>query len=412
MSPDWPLVPIGEIVLGIWDGLHATPKPAEDGPIFLGIRNVSEDGHLMLEDVRHIAEEDFPKWTRRIAPEPGDIVFSYEATLNLYGLIPQGFRGCLGRRLALIRVNPVVADNRFLFHSFFGREWRDTIQRNLILGATVDRIPLIRFSEFPVRLPSLPVQRKIASILSSFDDLIENNLRRIKILEEMAQGLYREWFVHFHFPGHADVPMVVSAVGEMPVGWRVGRLADACELIMGQSPKSEFYNDEGEGLPFHQGVTDFGERFPTSRVFCTAMNRLAEAGDVLLSVRAPVGRINVSNDRIVIGRGLAAIRSNSGDQWFLFHQLRDRFTEEDTMGGGTIFKAVTTRDVEDIEFLYPTPQTIKAFEAQCAPIEDQIENLMRGNLILRRMRDLLLPKLVSGELDVSELGIPVPGEHA
>ena len=140
--------------------------------------------------------------------------------------------------------------------------------------------------------PLFQLNRKSPAVLRPYDKLIENNTRRIEILEEMAQIIYRQWFVEFQFPGHEQVKMVESELGLIPQGWEVKRLGEMCHVIMGQSPKSEFYNETGEGLPFHQGVRDFGKRFPTDRVYCTVQNRIAEAGDILFSVRAPVGRIN------------------------------------------------------------------------------------------------------------------------
>ena len=147
----------------------------------------------------------------------------------------------------------------------------------------------------------------------------------------MAQAIYREWFVHFRFPGHKKAKRVPSPLGPIPEGWEARKLGDECEIVMGQSPKSEFYNQQGEGLPFHHGVTDFGPHFPTDRVYCTVENRIAEAGDILFSVRAPVGRINVTLSRIIIGRGLGAIRNRRGNQTFTLHQLKERFSEEDTI---------------------------------------------------------------------------------
>ena len=396
----WPSVPIGSVCLGIWDGPHATPKPADQGAVYLGIKNITEDGRLDLSEIRYIAEDDFAEWTKRVLPTPGDIVFTYEATLNRYAIIPQGFRGTLGRRLALIRPDPTKVDNRFLFYYFFGQEWRNTIAKYMILGSTVDRIPIITFPQFGVRLPPLPTQRKIAAILSAYDDLIEVNTRRIALLEEMARGLYREWFVRFRFPGHEGVRMVASAVGVVPEGWEVKALGDACAIVMGQSPSSEFYNESGQGLPFHQGVTDFGHLFPRDRVYCTMENRLANDGDILFSVRAPVGRINIANKKIVIGRGLSAIRSKAAHQVFVYFQMKHIFQEEDIMGGGTIFKAVTKDDVHGIKLLWPSESLIVDFEQVANPILSSLGNLTAKNANLRRTRDLLLPRLVAGEVGV------------
>jgi len=251
-----------------------------------------------------------------------------------------------------------------------------------------------------VKVPPLPTQRKIAAILSAYDDLIEVNTRRIALLEEMARGLYREWFVRFRYPGHEGVRMVESAVGLAPEGWEVVRLGDACVIVMGQSPSSEFYNESKQGLPFHQGVTDFGHLFPRDRVYCTVVNRLANDGDILFSVRAPVGRINIANKKIVIGRGLSAIRSKADHQVFVYFQLKHIFQEEDIMGGGTIFKAVTKDDVHGIKLLWPPESLIVDFEQVADPILSSLGNLTAKNANLRRTRDLLLPRLVAGEVGV------------
>src|SRR5712691_3356535 len=194
--------PIKDYCLGIYDGPHATPQESLDGPIFLGIKNITDDGRLDLSDIRHVSEEEFPKWTRRVTPQANDVVFTYEATLHRYALIPHGFRGCLGRRVALVRPDPNQVDSRYLLYFFLSDSWRKVVEGNMISGATVDRIPIEKFPGFPVALPSLLVQRKVADILSAYDDLIENNQRRMALLEEAARQLYQEWFVCLRFPGH------------------------------------------------------------------------------------------------------------------------------------------------------------------------------------------------------------------
>lgn len=223
-------IPIREVYAGMYDGPHATPKPSESGPIFLGIKNVGESGQLDLSYVRHISEEEYPRWIKRVKLRYGDIVFSYEATLNRYAMIPKGFRGCLGRRMALIRPDESKACGKFLYYYFFGQEWRNVIAQNTLIGSTVDRIPIAKLPDFPITVPPLPTQRKIAAILSAYDDLIENNLRRIKMLEEMAQNLYREWFVKFRFPGHQHARLTDSPLGRIPEGWEVVSLGKITEL--------------------------------------------------------------------------------------------------------------------------------------------------------------------------------------
>jgi type I restriction enzyme, S subunit len=277
-------------------------------------------------------------------------------------------------------------------------------------GTTQDNLSLDKLLRFDFIIPLVDEQRKIAAILSAYDNLIENNLRRIKILEEMAQNLYREWFVNFRFPGHEKARLVDSPLGLIPEGWEVENLKDICNITMGQSPKSDFYNETGDGLPFHQGVSNFGDRFPKTKYFCTMANRLANKGDILFSVRAPVGRINIANEKMIIGRGLSAITHKLGFQWFLYHMLKEIFIDEDTIGGGTIFKSVTKNDMETIKLVTPVSELKERFELLVKPSERLIENIEKRITILRQTRDLLLPKLISGEVDVSELDISVPEE--
>ena len=295
---------------------------------------------------------------------------------------------------ALHRVRPhACLDSRYLFYWFLWAAQRNYFDQ-FFTGATIKHLPGEKLAKVEIDLPDLPTQRRIAGILSAYDDLIENNLRRIRLLEDMAQSLYREWFVHFRFPGHEAVKMVDSPLGKIPEGWEVRKLQDVCRLTMGQSPRSEFYNETGEGQPFHQGVTDFGARFPTDRLFCTCEGRIAERGDILFSVRAPVGRMNIADKKIIIGRGLSAIRNNDGHQAFLWEQLRSRFTEDDMMGNGAIFAAVTKADMQGIEILCPPQALVARAEKHLIPGHSEIGNLTRQIENLRQTRDLLLPRLL------------------
>ncbi|MDX5320299.1 MAG: restriction endonuclease subunit S, partial [Bacteroidota bacterium] len=248
----------------------------------------------------------------------------------------------------------------------------------------------------------LPTQRKIASILSAYDDLIENNLNRIKLLEELAQITYEEWFVRFRIDGEE---LQIDEETGLPEGWRKVKLKEVCKLIMGQSPKSEFYNETGEGLPFHQGVRKYGFRFPENDTWSTAGSRIAEKGDILFSVRAPVGRLNMAIEKIILGRGLAAIRHKNGYKSFVFYQLQNKFFEEDMMGGGAIFNSVTKNDMERIELVEADPSTMQRIKAILDPINELIENLTKQNQLLKEARDILLPRLMTGMIDVEKITI-------
>ena len=257
-----------------------------------------------------------------------------------------------------------------------------------------------------VPYPSLSEQNSIAQILSDLDSKIELNQRMNQTLEKIGMAIFRHWFVDFEFPDEQGRPykssggeMVDSELGKIPKGWEIKSLGSICKMTMGQSPKSEFYNEEKEGLPFHQGVTDFNERFPTHRMYCTVEKKIAENKDILLSVRAPVGRINVANTKIVIGRGLCAIKHKKCLQSFLFYLLKHIFSEEDSIGSGTVFNAVNKKELNDLKVLAPKGLD-KQFNELIKPLDKKIEFLNAESNNLSQIRDLLLPKFMSGKIRV------------
>jgi type I restriction enzyme S subunit len=334
----------------------------------------------------------------------GSYSFDTECVLlagnNANGIFPlKYFRGKFDAYQRTYVVTPRDPDRLMTRFLYYALRPKLSEFRSVSTGAATKFLTLTILNQTEIQVPPLRVQRRIVGILSAYDDLIEHNLRRIKILDEMTRAFYREWFVEFRFPG--NVEGFVGADGA-PSGWRQDTLKDIAVLVMGQSPKSEFYNSEGRGLPFHQGVSNFGDYFPTDRTYCTVDDRLAEEDDILFSVRAPVGRINIAQRRMVIGRGLSAIRSLTGHQVFLLEQLRDLFKEEDSIGGGTIFKAVSKQDMENIKIMTPTETLREQFEAVARPAWKQMRVLTNIVTNLRSQRDLLLSRLISGQIEFGE----------
>ncbi len=206
-------------------------------------------GRLILDTVNRVSEETYTAWTKRAIPQANDLILAREAPIGNVAIILPKQKVCLGQRTVLIRPNKNKVDSQYLCYLLLG----DEIQGKIISvsnGATVHHLNMedIRSLELP-ELPTLPTQHKIAAILSAYDDLIENNTRRIKILEEMAQALYREWFVKFRFPGHEKVKMVESELGMVPEGWEVKKLGDVVTIYRGKSYRSVDLVEEG-ALPF------------------------------------------------------------------------------------------------------------------------------------------------------------------
>ncbi|MBN2548707.1 MAG: restriction endonuclease subunit S [Anaerolineales bacterium] len=269
-----------------------------------------------------------------------------------------------------------------------------------------------------VQWPELSDQHAIARILGALDDKIELNRRMNRTLEEMAQAIFKSWFVDFDpvvarsqgrqpYGMSAETAELFPTVlhseeeGIIPDGWRIGTVHEVFDLTMGQSPPGKTYNEAGDGIAFYQGRTDFGLRYPTPRVYCTAPTRYANTGDTLISVRAPVGDINMALEKCSIGRGLATIRHKLGHRSYTYYSMRFLRSEFDVFEGeGTLFGSISGEGFRNIKIIIPPPEVINEFENRSYPIDQSIENNERQSATLASIRDALLPKLLSGQLRV------------
>ena len=327
--------------------------------------------------------------------------FNTEAVLlggnNANGIFPlkyyNGKFNAYQRTYVIETLDNNVLDTRYLFYAL--RPALSTFQAASI-GAATQYLTKSILDNFKIGVPDVDVQKRIVHLLSSYDDLIQNNRRRIALLERAAREIYREWFVRLRFPGHEHTKIIDG----VPEGWETKTLSEVADITMGQSPKSTYYNKDGNGLPFHQGVKNFGNRFPSHTTYCTVENRVAEPGDILFSVRAPVGRINITGDKVVIGRGVAAIRSSRNQQNFLFYALKSHFFKEDMLGAGAIFAAITKKILYGIELRQAPDQVIEMFMERVPSLDSQIEGLHRMNECLTQARNLLLPRLMDGRIQV------------
>lgn len=267
----------------------------------------------------------------------------------------------------------------------------------------VSTYPTIKASDIEnlkITLPPLEEQQRIAGILGSLDDKIELNRRINANLEAQAQALFRSWFVDFE--PFRDGPFVDSELGKIPQGWKVGTLSEIADITMGQSPKGSSYNEEGNGIIFYQGRAEFGNRFPSIRLYTTEPTRIAEINSVLLSVRAPVGDINIAKNTCCIGRGLAAIKSKHGCNSFILYLLQSlKPLLEQYNGEGTVFGCINRKEIEGLSIIIPKESVINEFEKIVEKIDSEIKNLTIEQENLSALRDTLLPKLMAGEIKIN-----------
>ncbi|MGV1048294.1 MAG: restriction endonuclease subunit S [Solirubrobacterales bacterium] len=415
MSTDICHVTVGELVDeghgDIRTGPFGTQLRASDytefGVPVLNVRNLGY-GVVREAHLEHVPDKVRERLATHLL-EVGDIVFGRKGAVDRHVLIGPEQAGwmqgsdCIRLRLGL--QSPVLP--AFLSKLFLTNTHKQWMEAQCSHGATMASLNQEIIRRIPVDIPSPETQARVIDVLSSLDGLTVINERRIEILENLARSIYREWFVHLRFPDQDDSEFVGSAAGSIPANWSVPPLASVAKITMGQSPRSEFYNEIGSGLPFHQGVTSFGSFIPTHSKYCTAKMRTAEPSDVLCSVRAPVGRLNVADRKLGIGRGLSAIRRNDEAQAFLLLQLRQGLGEVDSIGGGTIYKAIGKSQLSDLPVVEPTPELVARFEAIARPMLELRVQATRLNRQLAIARDLLLPRLVTGQLDIADIDLGV-----
>jgi len=315
---------------------------------------------------------------------------------------------------------PNKLDQRYLFYVL---AQDDTLWKLVAIStgsANQANISGSQIESLEIPLPPLSEQKAIAHVLGTLDDKIELNRKMNVTLEAMARALFKSWFVDFdpvrakldgRQPAGMDSDTAAlfpsefqeSDLGPIPRGWKLDVLASAFNLTMGQSPPGTTYNESGDGLPFYQGRTDFGFRFPTRRIYCTAPTRYAKPGDTLVSVRAPVGDINMAHEVCCIGRGIAAVSHKKGAVSFTYYAMSNLSSEFARYEAeGTVFGSINKQNFENLTFVNPSTNVVESYEEQARVFDGQISNLEKQIRTLANLRDTLLPKLLSGELSVPE----------
>lgn len=310
---------------------------------------------------------------------------------------------------SIVGFNAYQEESSEIFMHYVFTYIRRAIQ-NSASGSIQDNINIDYLTGLKFKVPLKSYQDKIVSVLSVLDNKIDLNNRINAELEAMAKTLYDYWFVQFDFPDTNGKPYKTSGgkmeynatlKREIPAGWAVNTLSQIANITMGQSPAGESYNEDGIGTLFFQGSTDFGWLFPTPRQYTTSPARMAKKGDILLSVRAPVGDMNIANADCCIGRGLAALNSKSRSDGFLFYvmkyfkQVFDRRNAE-----GTTFGSMTKDDLHSLQVVCPEPGLLKRYDDIVSEYNKMIFTRSLENQDLIKLRDWLLPLLMNGQVTV------------
>lgn len=289
--------------------------------------------------------------------------------------------------------------------------------KNLDVGSSNPTLNRNHVHPVETRWPERRIQDQIVAILGALDNKIELNRRTSTTLEEMARTLYRSWFIDFDpmhakmegrlplFMNEATAALFPDSFGPdgLPKGWKRVSVNDVFDVVMGQSPPGNTYNDIGNGLPFFQGRTDFGFRYPENRKFCSAPSRVAGPESVLLSVRAPVGDVNRAWEKCCIGRGVSSLSEKNGRTSFGYYtmwSLAEKLLVYDSEG--TVFGAINKKQLLSLPVVAAPDELRSAYDVVAAPIDARIRNLTSENRVLSALRDTLLPRLMSGDLRLGE----------
>ena len=418
MSSEWRR--LGDHCLKIGSG--ATPKGGKDAYLYSGpftlirSQNVYNDG-FKPAGLAFISADQAKKLDG-VSIEDGDVLLNItgNSVARVCLAQPQYLPARVNQHVAIIRPNPAVFDSRFLRYFLASPYQQDLMLGLAAAGATRNALAKGMIEDFKVPCPPIGEQKASADVLSALDDRITLLRETNATLEAIAQAIFKSWFVDFdpvrakqegRAPEGMDEATAAlfpdsieeSALGLVPRGWCYSSVGESFILTMGQSPPGDTYNENGEGLAFYQGRTDFGFRFPSQRVFCTAPTRLAEAGDALVSVRAPVGDVNMALEKCCLGRGVAGVRHPNGYRSFVFYVvrgLRSRFDLFDSEG--TVFGSINKKDFQALPVIQPSIDVLAAFDEIASPIDQRIIENEEQIRTLATLRDTLLPRLISGQL--------------
>ncbi len=399
MATEWKKVKLQEICESISDGDHLPPPKAEKGIPFVTISNI-KDNQLDFTDTMFVPETYYEKLDNKRKAKTGDILYSVVGSFGIPVLLKRDEKFVFQRHIAILRPNKI--ESSFLYYTMLGRDFYAKADAAAI-GAAQRTVSLTSLRNIEICLPPLETQQKIAGILSAYDDLIENNRKQIKLLEEAAQKLYKEWFVKLNFPGHENEKIVDG----VPEGWSFERIDSFIELLNGFAFKSDSFDNEGKyKIITIKNVQDGAfDSFNVNRVkdvpskmpdWCNL-----EIGDILLSLTGNVGRVClVTSENCLLNQRVAKLKSEYPAYTYTLFRSKDMFVMMNNLANGAAQQNLSPIRTGEQKILKPTNEIISAFEKLVSPYIKKELSLFIQIQLLQSARDKLLPKLMNGEVEV------------
>jgi type I restriction enzyme S subunit len=456
MSSNWPTVKTGEIFDLINGFAFKSKEFCDQGASVLKIKNVKA-GYLALDNLAYVDLAYLSKKPDKVV-QKNDLLItmsgnrhdgSMETWVGKVAWFNEDNPYLINQRVGILRLKDGLDINpRYMAYQLSSVEF----QKHFIAVATSSggqaNLSPDQIKQTELSCPPRNIQDDIVNQIGSLEDKAQLNTQTNQTLEQIAQALFKSWFVDFE-PVKAKIAvleaggtaeeaelaamsmiaaksseqltelkqskpdayeqlaqtaalfpsaMQESELGDIPEGWDVSSIEKSFKVIMGQSPKGDTYNEDGEGTLFYQGRAEFGWRFPSPRLYTTDPKRMANKGDVLMSVRAPVGDLNIALDDCCVGRGLCSLRHGSGSTTFTYYLLKQLQSKLNTFNGeGTVFGSINQKDLKSIQYISPNDKVIAAYRGLAEPLDNEIEILSVESNTLSSVRDSLLPRLLSGE---------------
>ncbi len=381
----------------ISDGDHLPPPKTESGIPFVTISNIINN-NFDFSNTMFVSEEYYEKLDSKRKPQKDDILYSVVGSFGIPVLIKQDKKFIFQRHIAILRPNKEIIYPKYLYYTMLSKDFyakADTVA----IGAAQRTVSLNSLRNLTIDLPPLPTQTKIANILSAYDDLIENNQKQIKLLEEAAQRLYKEWFVDFRFPGHENTEFVDG----LPKGWKKEAMNDIADYMNGYAFKPEDWSDKGKPIikikEMNEGITSSTPRNDGSSI---PSKYNVTAGDILFSWSATLTAMIWNSEDGILNQHLFKVTPNKGIcREYVLQSILKTLDEFKNLTTGSTMKHIQRGKLKEVFVNLPTEDVMNGFTILSEPYRKKILNLHKQNIALSEARDRLLPKLMSGEIEIS-----------
>ena len=400
---------MNEVVLNdicelIVDCPHSTAYDEGTGYPLVRTPNIGR-GRLIYSGMHRVCEEVYNKRNARAIPQTNDLIFAREATAGNVALIRAGEKVCLGQRTVLIRPNANLVNPAFLTYHLLAPEQQYKLL-STANGATVAHVNMPTIRNLKLSLPPLATQHRIATILSRYDSLIENYQKQIKLLEEAAQRLYKEWFVDLHFPGHENT----NIVDGVPEGWEKKKISDVCETVGGGTPSTKVPAYYKGGRIKWVTPTDITrnnciclldtDKKITEEGLRNSSTKMVPAGTILMTSRASVGYFGIADFEVCTNQGFISCIPIPNMQMYLLFNLMSRVDEIRQKAGGSTYLEISKSVFRNFDIVCPSEIILLQFQDKASLVLKKEKTLSLQLRLLTEARDRLLPKLMSGEITV------------